>query len=247
MQTEGELVLTWASYRRRIFGFMIDVGLLMASMIVIILALNVTGIDFSKLFFLLPLGLLLRDAFTNRSIGKRILGLYIVKSEDGAAPSKGSLVLRNVLLILGPIELLCSAVQKEGRRFGDLAAKTIVVSYEERPRKLRNTKKRLLLLTSGILVFFVITFGGTMLLLSSSGAFDAAKQASKLDADIRERVGEVTGFGFFPTGGIEISNGEGKASLRFRVKGTKGSVHVNSSLHKGNDGNWEVDVLRISD
>ncbi|WP_409340426.1 hypothetical protein [Paenibacillus sp. MBLB4367] len=61
MQPEGELVLTWASYRRRAFGFMIDLGLLLAALIIVILALRVTGIDLSKLMFFLPLGLLLRD------------------------------------------------------------------------------------------------------------------------------------------------------------------------------------------
>ncbi|SFT08002.1 cytochrome c oxidase assembly factor Coa1 family protein [Paenibacillus sp. BC26] len=248
MQSEVELVLTWASNRRRVFGFMIDMSLMFAALIIVVIVGTIAGINLSISMFLLPLWLLLRDVFTNRSIGKRMLGLYIVKAEDRAAPSKGALVLRNVLLILGPIELLSLVVQKEGRRLGDLAAKTIVVSYEDRPRKLRNTKKRLLLLASGVVVFFVITVGGTMLFLGNSGAFDAAKQASKQDEQVVARVGEVTGFGLFPSSGsIETSNGEGKASFRFKVKGTKGSVHVISSLHKSNKGKWEVDILRISE
>ncbi|GLX66095.1 RDD family protein [Paenibacillus glycanilyticus] len=245
VQTEGKLVLTWATYRRRVLGFMIDLGLLMAVLIIVVFALSAMGINLSELMFLLPLGLLLRDVFTNRSLGKRIMGLYIVNSEDEVVPSTGALILRNVFLILMPLELLCLVLQKEGRRFGDLAARTIVVSYEDKPRKARKTKKRLLLLISGILVFFIVTCGGAFLLLSSSGALDTAKQASKQDTQIHERIGEVTGFGLFPTGGIEISNGEGKANFRFKVKGTKGTVYVYASLHKDSNSSWKVDLLRI--
>jgi len=57
---------------------------------------------------------------------------------------------------------------------------------------------------------------------------------------IIELVGEVEGFGFFPSGSINISGGYGQAEFTIRVDGRDGSVHVHTRLAREPRGDWEI-------
>ncbi|MFH1054828.1 MAG: RDD family protein [Candidatus Altiarchaeota archaeon] len=64
----------------------------------------------------------------SRSIGKKIMGLKVVK--NGAACDKKGLILRNVTLVIpliNLIDLVMGLVDKDGLRIGDKIAKTEVV------------------------------------------------------------------------------------------------------------------------
>lgn len=77
------------------------------------------------MFFLtLMLMLILKDfAICGRSIGKRIMKLNIV-SADGGKARIWQMLLRNVTLIISPVEIIL--VLMGGRRLGDRLAKTEV-------------------------------------------------------------------------------------------------------------------------
>ncbi|HHQ44831.1 MAG TPA: RDD family protein [Candidatus Altiarchaeales archaeon] len=70
---------------------------------------------------------LIKDSLNNgASYGKKIMGLKVVNASGGACTLKDS-VLRNIIMILGIIELIVILVDKDGDRLGDKVAKTKVV------------------------------------------------------------------------------------------------------------------------
>ena len=75
--------------------------------------------------------LLMKDAFGGQSIGKRLLGCRVVSSETGRPVGPVESFLRNLAFFLPfmvPVELIVSKVRADGKRVGDLWAKTRVVA-----------------------------------------------------------------------------------------------------------------------
>jgi uncharacterized RDD family membrane protein YckC len=70
-----------------------------------------------------------RDVFGGRSIGKRIMKLRVVPTGEGQeTASAGALILRNIFVIIWPIEALLLLSGKD--RLGDKVAKTRVVEMK---------------------------------------------------------------------------------------------------------------------
>ncbi len=69
-----------------------------------------------------------------QSIGKRILGIRVVM-KDGSRPTFSAYLLRWLLLAvdfyISYIGLVCIALNKDNRRFGDLAAGTLVIKEKD--------------------------------------------------------------------------------------------------------------------
>jgi len=69
-----------------------------------------------------------KDILNGRSIGKRILGLYVRDYNDfEKTPRFYNLIIRNLLLFIWPVEFLVLKIDKDSRRLGDKLAKTQVV------------------------------------------------------------------------------------------------------------------------
>lgn len=71
----------------------------------------------------LVLGMLLRDGFRGRSLGKQMLGLRVI-TPRGERCGWGRSIVRNALLVLFPIEMIL--VLRGRPRLGDRLARTIV-------------------------------------------------------------------------------------------------------------------------
>lgn len=71
----------------------------------------------------LVLGMLLRDGYRGRSLGKQMLGLRLV-TPRGEGCGWGRSIMRNALLVLFPIEMFL--VLRGKPRLGDRVARTIV-------------------------------------------------------------------------------------------------------------------------
>ena len=65
--------------------------------------------------------------FGKRSLGKLILGLKIVDADTLGKPSLGKLILRNLTFMIAQVKGLV-VLLNQGRRLGDVIAKTKVVS-----------------------------------------------------------------------------------------------------------------------
>ncbi len=69
-----------------------------------------------------------KDIFKGRSIGKRIVGLYVRDYVDPAkTPDLIKLIIRNLLVFIWPVEFFILIKDKDGRRLGDKLAKTQVM------------------------------------------------------------------------------------------------------------------------
>ncbi|MBE6765362.1 MAG: RDD family protein [Ruminococcaceae bacterium] len=114
----------------RIMAALVDMGISSVISLVIVQLLRLTGLNCSLIwFFLISIIVFeLRDII-GRSVGKRIFGLYIVDSSDGAEKvSALRLLLRNSVDIVFPAALF--QIYKHNSKSGDRLAKTKVCSAE---------------------------------------------------------------------------------------------------------------------
>ena len=90
-----------------------------------ILAIGLESAELQFAFFVVFM--CLKDTlFKNASLGKKLLGLVVVK-KSGYEPHKKALILRNILLVfIFPLELYRFFVEKD-ERYGDVVANTKVV------------------------------------------------------------------------------------------------------------------------
>ena len=81
----------------------------------------------------------LKDAIKGISIGKWIMGIMVRDAVNvDNIPSIGRLFLRNLLVIIWPIEFFILATNDEKKRLGDKIAKTTVVKNPTRRKKLQD-------------------------------------------------------------------------------------------------------------
>jgi hypothetical protein len=84
--------------------------------------------------------------------------------------------------------------------------------------------------------------------IKTSSPYDAAIKYLKVDSRIRDELGEVKGFGFFPGGSVEISikNGveSGRATFKLTIRGDKKYKDVLIDLEKLPETVWTVTDLR---
>lgn len=135
---------------RRLGAVVVDVLIAMAGLLLAVVGLTImmargnpdlagvlTGIGYYGGSAWLLIYLLFRDAFSGRSLGKRMLGLQVVSVTDERPGNLIQSFARNVVLWLLALflvgfvlEPLMALFQARGRRLGDFAAGTEVVVYE---------------------------------------------------------------------------------------------------------------------
>jgi uncharacterized RDD family membrane protein YckC len=77
---------------------------------------------------------LLKDALNGKSIGKKIMGLAVRDSRDyNKTPNILILFLRNIFLILWPVELIIIFIDKKNQRLGDIILGATVVEIKDAP------------------------------------------------------------------------------------------------------------------
>lgn len=255
----------------RLVSFLIDH--LIVCVVFVIAAFSFVGITSNEaswifgipLFLGIPLIYGLKDIVNGRSIGKRVLSIGVRCIENpNEVPNKLRLFLRNITIIIWPIEFFILMFNSNGTRLGDMLAKTIVVKLEKEPgehnealeefkTKYENSKpinnKKVIKIIVLILVIFVTlitTFiGGIFGILKNSGAYKVSVTKIESDKEIMLEVGEITGYGFLPTGSISTTNGYGEAEFVIKVKGEKRDIKVHSKLHKVPNSEWEIDEFQI--
>ncbi|TDE10522.1 RDD family protein [Dyadobacter psychrotolerans] len=237
-----------ASRKRRVAAFLIDHFVITSIMVsATFLALgqdlmNRAGMEKFPLILLavtLP-GFLLyfgKDSFSGISPGKWIMGIMVRDAENKQqTPSAGRLFLRNLLLVIWPVEVLILATNDDKKRLGDKVAKTIVVQNPDKPTK----QPRILALLVLIISFFAFTLLFTANVMKSSDAYKAAIREIEKNEEIRTETGGIKGYGFIPTGSINIINGHGQAQLGIKVLGNDQNVSVNVQLKKEPEGEWKL-------
>lgn len=240
--------LNLSSRKRRIAAFIIDHFVMTFLMVsVIFLALgsnfmdenNMDKLATTMLGVMLP-GFLLyftKDSIRGVSVGKSIMGIMVRDaSNPNEVPSFGRLLLRNLFIVIWPIEFFVLASSQEKKRLGDKTANTLVFKNPNKPTKL----PRILALMGIVAVFFtfmVLFIGSAM---KSSEAYKVAVRAIERDQEILNETGGIIGYGMIPSGNVNISNGNGQAQLEIKVLGNEKELKVSVYLTKEPSGEWEI-------
>ena len=89
------------------------------------------------------------------------------------------------------------------------------------------------LFVGGIVYFVFHTIG-------SSEAADTARTYLRSNQKLKQDIGEVKDFGSLVTGNINVSNGDGVATLYIKVYGEKKTVNARVDLSYRSNRNWRV-------
>jgi FlaG/FlaF family flagellin (archaellin) len=110
-----------------------------------------------------------------------------------------------------------------------------------------STKKILLIIGGIILVLglIVVLLAGAIAFfvfrtISNSEAADTARTYLRHNEKLKQEIGEVKDFGWLVTGNINISNGDGVATLYLKAIGEKGEANTRVELGYRNNREWRV-------
>jgi uncharacterized RDD family membrane protein YckC len=237
-----------SSRKRRIVAYLIDhftMSFLIISIVFISLGtdfMNETDIG-NKMAIMLPtmlIGFFLyfaKDSIKGISPGKWIMGIMVRdENELNVIPSFGRLFIRNLFLIIWPIEFIVLATSQEKKRLGDRTVKTIVVKNQNKPTK---TPRILALSGIGITYFaFLFLFIGSA--MKNSDAYKVAVSEIEKNEEIKTEIGGVKDYGMMPTGSVNTENGYGKAQLNITVIGNEKDLNVGVYLTKEPNGEWKL-------
>ncbi|TVZ09802.1 putative RDD family membrane protein YckC [Cellulophaga sp. RHA_52] len=237
-----------SSRKRRIVAFIID-HYIFSFLITSITFLSL-GSDFinetnfsnilSKMLPVMGIGLFLyfsKDAIKGISLGKWIMGI-MVRDENNSSnvPSFGRLFIRNLYLIIWPVEFIVLATNQHKKRLGDKTAKAIVVKNPNKPAKL----PRILALVIAGFTFFIVVFFFVGSVMKNSDAYKVAIIEIEKNEKIQSETGGIKDYGIMPTGSINMTNGNGEALLSIKVIGNDKDVNVDVYLIKEGNGEWEL-------
>jgi uncharacterized RDD family membrane protein YckC len=234
--------ITIASRKSRVVAYMIDYAVLGVvsvplMMLMIMAEENEANAPIFLLFLVLFMLFALKDAIKGQSVGKRLLGIGVRKQEHySEIPSISKVFLRNLTQVLGFIEFIVLAVNQDKQRLGDKLAKTVVVKTRE-----MGIWKKIMIGLSSIVLSLAIIFISLVVVLKSTEAYKVSESFLKSDERIIKETGGIEGFGFFPTGNLQTTNGYGEAIFTIKVKGKEKNIYVDVYLIKAkNIDSWFV-------
>ena len=110
-----------------------------------------------------------------------------------------------------------------------------------------STKKIILIVAGvvGVLALVVALFVGGIFwfvfhTIGNSEAAEASRTYLRNNAVLKQDIGEVKDFGSFVTGNVNVSNGDGEATLYLKVIGEKREVNARVDLSYRSNQNWRV-------
>lgn len=209
----------------------------------------------------------LKDIIGGQSIGKRILKIAVRDERDIEGEIKKSkLVLRNITTFILIFDFIYMLINKNNQKLGDKLGGTVVVKlttkkdYDESqflekyettlPRK-EESKKSIIKLIAIIFIVTILFIGGLFFtiisVIKNGAAYKEAVYQIEHSEKIMNEVGEIEGYGYMPTGSVEIENGIGTAEFIIKVDGESKDIKVYVQLYKPLKEKWKVEVLEVLD
>ena len=248
MNEQLEQKLQVSSRKRRIAAFIIDHFVMTFLMVsIVFLALGTNFMDENNIgkmmitmFAAMIPGFLLyfaKDSIKGISIGKWIMGIMVRDANNpNEIPSFGRLLMRNLFVIIWPVEFIVLASNPERKRLGDKTIKTIVVKNPNKPGK---SPRILALVGVGFsFIAFLVVFTG--MVLKNSEAYKVATKEIEQNQIILDETGGIQGYGMMPTGSVNIKNGYGQAQLKIKVIGNNKNLNISTYLTKEPNGEWKL-------
>jgi hypothetical protein len=117
------------------------------------------------------------------------------------------------------------------------------------------TTKKIVLIVGAVLatgVLVVVAVAGSIVgfafySIGNSQAATTAKNFLKNNQKLKQDIGEVKDFGTFVTGGINVNNDSGEATLHLKVFGEKATVNASVDLVYRNGRDWRVSSASYTD
>lgn len=196
----------------------------------------ISAVNNSILYSIIALVILaIKDCFKGTSLGKWMLGIRVVDVESGKIPSVSKSIVRNIFIVIWPVEFFALLFSKDKRRIGDKIANTIVVRERN-----KSSIKRVLIIILTVIIFlssFIFLIGS---LLKSDQSYQTAIEYIERNEDLLNVTKGIKGYGLMPMGSIEVTNGYGQAGLTISVKGNEKDVKVYIYLEKKPGSDWIV-------
>jgi len=126
----------------------------------------------------------------------------------------------------------------------------LILLLNGRVKVKRNTNRKSALekVGIGVLIFVLALLGIVNIAIGNSNALAAAKTYVLNSDSLKREIGDIRGFGFTYSGGIEVSTdaaGEtGTANISLIVKGSKKFRELNVYVLKENNRGWEVQSVQ---
>lgn len=237
-----------ASRKRRIAAFLIDY------FVILIIIVSIFFLAFGKNIMdensmgKMPIALLaviisgfllffLKDSIKGISVGKWIMGIMVRDAKNpNIVPSIGRLFIRNLFILIWPVEFIILASSQENKRYGDKIANTIVVQNPNKTSRL----SRILALAGIVIVFYIFTYLLTGSVIKNSDAYKVAVQEIEKNQEILDETGGIKGYGMIPSGSLNISNGMGQAQLKIDVLGNEKDMNISVYLTKEPNSDWQL-------
>lgn len=251
MTEQTEDLSEFSSRKRRIAAFLIDhfvLSFLMVSIVFIALDFNfmdnecMDNMQSIVLWVMIP-GFLVyfsKDSIKGISIGKWIMGIMIRNDFDNEIPTFVKLFIRNLLIVIWPIEFIVLAASPDKKRLGDKIAKTKVLNNPNKPKKF----PRISVLISIGVCFFLFTYYTAGNAMKNSNAYKVAIENIESNENIIDSTGGIVGYGNMPKGNINVTNGHGIAQLQIKVMGQRSDINVYVYMEKEPEGEWIIKDIR---
>ncbi|WP_245583008.1 cytochrome c oxidase assembly factor Coa1 family protein [Paenibacillus daejeonensis] len=182
--------------------------------------------------------LIFKDIFNGQSVGKRIFNIGIREVESYQLPNRRKLIDRNRISFNWPRDLINVLFSTDKRRQGDIINGLDVFIVENKDRTSNIIRVLGSLTVIGSLFILGITF-----MIKQDASYKTAIIHIENDVTIKEKIGEFNGFGFFPSGSINKSNGYGNANYKIKVKGDKGDLKIVVQLSKVPNEKWKINHI----
>jgi uncharacterized RDD family membrane protein YckC len=191
----------------------------------------------------LVLLLLARDVLGGKSPGKWLTGLAVGRAEnpEARAPLLSNL-LRNLPLLILPVEGLLVFVHPYGRRLGDRLAGTVVVA----PAQVSPLSRRLM----GLAVLFLGVLLVSFLLgpwnVRRSAAYQVARGAAAAHPEVAAAVGAPAELNASPSLELAVRPDGGSATLVFEARGPRGKAEAQVELRlETAPRRWKLEALTV--
>jgi uncharacterized RDD family membrane protein YckC len=186
--------------------------------------------------FLVLILYIFKDTFKGQSIGKRLIGIAVRdEHKKGVVPSVRRLILRNALLVIWPIEFIVLAADEKKQRLGDRISNTVVVKVKK-----ISIWKVITAVLFAVIISFVLLFAIILLSLKNSDSYQSAIAYIESNDEVTGITGGIEGYGFFPSGNVQISNGSGEAAYSIEIKGKDKDIYMQVYLTKKPAQEWIV-------
>ena len=191
----------------------------------------------------LALLVICKDIFYGRSVGKWLAGIAVAAPPDLArAPGLYRNLLRNLTLLLLPLDAIFLFIDAHGRRLGDRLAGTVVVIPANVPHLMRRLTAMAILFLAVMLTSFLTAPWN----MKRSAAYQTAYREAARHTSVIRAVGEPARPDSSPEFRLTLEPRGGEAQLTFEVEGPRGMREVEVLLKlESSPRRWALESLNL--